>query len=104
MTSAEALIALLPEGDHVSLAALSRIAPAVDKPARTAMAREGIVHPTGERTGIGGSYVIPRSDAVLVLVAVALAAVAVGVAVITVARVIKESGLDPMVLARDMKV
>ena len=104
MTSAEALIALLPDGDSIPLVAVSKIAPAVNRDIRTAMAREGIVRPTGELRGLGGSYVIPRSDAVLVLVAVALAAVAVGAAVITVARVIKESGLDPMVLARDMKV
>jgi len=102
MSTAEALIAQLPEGDSVSLATLSRIAPAVDLSIRTAMAREGIVRPTGKRAGIGGSYLISRDDAVLVLVAVALAVLA-GAAVITIARVIKNSGLDPMVLAHDMK-
>jgi hypothetical protein len=35
-------------------------------------------------------------------VAAVLAALA-GAAVITIARMIKESGLDPLVLARDMK-
>ena len=102
MTPAETLIAQLPEGEPVSLAHLSTIAPAIDTYVRGAMAREGIVQPTGKRAGIGGSYVISWDDAVLVLVAAVLAALA-GAAVITIARMIKESGLDPLDLARDMK-
>jgi hypothetical protein len=102
MTPAETLIAQLPEGEPVSLAKLTRIAPEVDTYIRGAMAREGIVQPTGKRAGVGGSYVISWDDAVLVLVAVALAVLA-SASVLTVARVIKSSGLDPMVLAHGMK-
>lgn len=102
MTTAETLIAQLPQGSCVPLATLTAIAPEIDVDIRNAMAREGIVQPAGKR-GPHGAYMVSWEDAALALVAVALAVVA-GVAIITVARVIKESGLDPMALARDMKV
>ena len=99
--NADALIAQLPEGDYVPLVELTAIVPEIDANIRNRMAREGIVRPIGKRAAHGRTLV-SREDLVLVLVAVVLAACC-GVAVIAIARMLRESGLDPAVLNSSMK-
>jgi hypothetical protein len=96
MSTAEALLASLPDGDVIPMPVIARQI-GWDRSTQSHAITEGLIRPVAKR-GAAGCYQVTRDDAVQIMMAAALA-FAAGVAVIIMVRAITAAGIDAKALA-----